>query len=392
MRKNILTNDSERDSLILSIRKQIESHIKTLGLSAFNPEFGVHNGDKAMIRLSHREQRDGFIKRESEALRGKANKLLDYFAYGNEVYPELINPKIMPVKADSEFGFLFRLATTLWSVPVSRGYGRRLRFVVIDQSNGKLIGIFALGDPVFNLRVRDNWIGWSVREREKNLVNVMGAYVVGAVPPYSQLLGGKLLTCLVGSDEVANLFYQRYGDKQGIISREVKKARLSLVTITSALGRSSMYNRIKLPGLIELIRLGHTSGWGHFQVPDTTFRDMRRLLAIDGHPYSNGYRFGSGPNWRIRAIRKALEIIGMNGDILRHGIAREIFAMPLAANWKEYLQGKDADCILDRPSVGEITEACLDRWIKPRAMSRPEYKLWSREDIKQLFGFLPNFQ
>jgi len=37
---------------------------------------------------------------------------------------------------------------------VSRGYGRQ-RFLIWDQSNEKLIGLIALGDPVFNLRVRD---------------------------------------------------------------------------------------------------------------------------------------------------------------------------------------------------------------------------------------------
>jgi Druantia protein DruA len=38
---------------------------------------------------------------------------------------------------------------------VSRGYGRRMRFLIWDQSNEKLIGLIVLGDPVFNLRVRD---------------------------------------------------------------------------------------------------------------------------------------------------------------------------------------------------------------------------------------------
>ena len=52
-------------------------------------------------------------------------------------------------------GDLFRAATLLWSVPVSRGYGRRMRYLVMDESNNKLIGLFALGDPVFNLKSRD---------------------------------------------------------------------------------------------------------------------------------------------------------------------------------------------------------------------------------------------
>ncbi len=34
-----------------------------------------------------------------------------------------------------------------------------MRYLVYDRNNDKLIGIFALTDPVFNLRVRDAWIG-----------------------------------------------------------------------------------------------------------------------------------------------------------------------------------------------------------------------------------------
>jgi len=76
---------------------------------------------------------------------------------------------------------------------VFRSLGRRMRFLVRDRSNGILIGLLALASPVLNLSARDNWIGWTVRDREARLVNVMDAFVIGAVPPYSELLGGKLV-------------------------------------------------------------------------------------------------------------------------------------------------------------------------------------------------------
>ena len=71
-----------------------------------------------------------------------------------------------------------------------------MRFLVWDTENGKLIGILALGDPVFNLSARDHHIGWTSTQRKKRLVGVMDAYVLGAVPPYSSLLCGKLIACL----------------------------------------------------------------------------------------------------------------------------------------------------------------------------------------------------
>ncbi len=71
-----------------------------------------------------------------------------------------------------------RYASLTWSVPVSNGYGRRMRFLVFDASNDKLMGLLALGDPVYNLRVRDQWIGWSVEQKNARLWHVMDAYVL----------------------------------------------------------------------------------------------------------------------------------------------------------------------------------------------------------------------
>jgi hypothetical protein len=101
---------------------------------------------------------------------------------------------------------LFRLATLTWSVPVSEGYGRRMRFLVWDDSIGRLMGVIALCDPVFNRNVRDSAIGWGVEDRKDRLVNVMDAYVLGALPPYNSLLCGKLVACLVRTEEVRDCF------------------------------------------------------------------------------------------------------------------------------------------------------------------------------------------
>lgn len=260
-----------------------------------------------------------------------------------------------------------------------------MRFLVIDQSNGKLIGIFALMDPVFNLRVRDDWIGWTVQQRKHRLASVMDAFILGAVPPYDQLLGGKLVASLVGSAEVSKAFDRKYGEAVGIISRESKYSQLALVTVTSALGRSSIYNRMKLPGSMELIRVGDTAGWGHFHVPGDIFLKMRRLLEMDGHRYAKGHGYGEGPNWRLRTIRQALKSIGLDEELLRHGISREVYCCPLAQNWREYLKGEVNECFSRRPSAREIASAALERWVIPRSQRRPEYRRWTLEDTLSRF-------
>ena len=215
-------------------------------------------------------------------------------------------------------------------------------------------------------------------------------FAVGAVPPYSGLLGGKLVASLMASDEVSADFERRYSNTTGIISKEPKAAHLAMITVTSALGRSSLYNRLSLPGLVKLQRLGNTEGWGHFHVPDPVFADMRRLLEMDGHRYAAGYRYGQGPNWRLRVIRESLGRLGMSPAILRHGINREVFAMPLATDWRPYLLGEIDTPGIRHATMASLSDAAMSRWVLPRAERCPEALSWTAEDRVALFQ--PMFQ
>lgn len=379
----------EENPIITQLRNDVLAHINSLRLPTADNEFP----DKELIRYSHAHHRQEVTLHEWQAVGPRINNLIDNFANGNEVVPEHIQPELVPVYSDHWTGYLFRLATLLWSVPVSHGYGRRMRFLVRDQFNGKLIGIFALGDPVFNLRCRDQWIGWNLEDRRERLVHLMDAYVVGAVPPYNQILGGKLIASLIGSEEVSHAFSQKYGTAKGIISGQNKAARLLLVTITSALGRSSLYNRLKLRDaqgnpLVELTQIGETRGYGHFQLSNELFERIRQLLIDENHPYANGHQFGQGPNWRFRVLRVGLKRLGLDEELIRHGIHREVYAMPMAPDFREYLCGRIQEVNLERPSINEVSGTALGRWIIPRSLRNPEFRNFNRNELLNQIGIV----
>ena len=291
------------------------------------------------------------------------------------------------VFAGTRQAHLFRLASLTWSVPVSNGFGRRLRYLVWDGHNDKLIGIIAIGDPVFNLSVRDSLIGWDADDRSARLVNVMDAYVLGALPPYNALLGGKMVACLARTRDIYDDFVRAYGGSVGIISGKKKKARLLAVTTSSSMGRSSVYNRLKLDGIPYLRSIGYTRGWGHFHIPDRLFLELRDYLRGIGHHYSDQHRFGQGPNWRLRTTRAALTELGFRDDLLRHGVQREVFFCPLAANATKLLRtGKGTPDLASLLSVRQVGQLALDRWLIPRSERRPEYRSWKREDLLPLLG------
>lgn len=323
---------------------------------------------------------DAFIKRTWPSLN-------HFFPDGSEVDAACLRPRLELVHSDTWQSELFRLTCLTWSVPVSRGYGRRMRFLVWDDSNGKLIGIIALGDPVFNLKVRDDWIGWTVEQRRQRLVNVMDAYVLGAVPPYNMLLGGKLVACLAATAEVRDAFAAKYARSKGVISKKRKRPSLCLITTTSALGRSALYNRLRLNGKQVFQSLGYTSGWGHFHIPERLFQLMREYLSAANDPYADNHQYGDGPDWRLRAVRKVLSLIGMNPDLLRHGITREVFACELAANARDVLRGLAVEPDYTKlPTVATVSELSRERWLIPRATRRPEFRAWRNDALLELLA------
>ena len=350
------------------IRENILEHLHKLGYEVCDDQLLCpENLDKDIIRdiyVARREERE---KVEKQFVNAKAQDLICYFANGSEICPETITPKLEEIRAGTWQADLFRLSTLLWSVPVSRGFGRRMRFLVWDKSSDKLIGIIALGDPVFNLKARDNWIGWNVRDRAERLCYVMDAYVLGAVPPYSNLIGGKLVASLVASRELNNVFNRKYSKQIGLISKKAKNPKLVLITTTSALGRSSIYNRLKINGNLLYNRIGVTQGWGHFHIPENLFQDLKKLLQSEGHAYPQGYKYGDGPNWRLRVVRAAFSRLGLSQNILNHGIRREVYAVPLASNADRCLRGEVKRARWQLYSTKEIGDFCVQRWMVPRS-------------------------
>ena len=371
-----------------NLKRKLRRHLKGLGFTkSDNGDLQVAGPEKDIVRSLHSVQREDRLKSNREFIGANGGKLLRNFASGAEVDPTKISPVLERVSARTQRSDLFRFASLTWSVPVSYGFGRRLRYLVRDENNGKLMGLIAIGDPVFNLAVRDKLIGWDSKDKSSRLVNLMDAYVLGSVPPYNALLGGKLVACLLRSRELYEDFERTYGDTKGIISGEKKKARLLAVTTTSSMGRSSVYNRLKLDGVQYLKSIGYTGGWGHFHISDRLFAELRDYLRNNNHKYADQHRFGQGPNWRLRTTRAALSALGFKSGMLRHGIQREVFICELATNAAAILRtGKGEPDVKTLISAEEISALALERWILPRAKRRPEYQDWKPDDLVGLFS------
>ena len=340
---------------------------------------------KERIRELHQTAVRHKIERAREGLFRKENELLQSFANGAELDPSKISPTLVEVRPKSEEELLFRYVGLHWSIPVSSGYGRRLRFLVMDQSNQKLMGVIGLGDPVYSLAPRDTWVGWDLSERKQRLRNVLDAFVLGAVPPYSFLLCGKLIAMLVASDTIRSAFKRKYGGAESIIRQKVHDGRLALITTTSALGRSSIYNRLRLQERLLFQHVGFTKGSGEFQFSNGLYGAITDFATKYCDPTAKHLQWGSGFRNRREVIKKCLPAIGLPGEWLYHGVERELFVIPLARNTREFLRGEHCRLMWYRSSEAQIFECFKDRWLLPRSQRDERFKNWQPEEW-QLWG------
>lgn len=341
------------------------------------------SGDKEFIRKQHSDYKKDFFNKNKSFWQENSQLIENALIDGKDLSVKKIKPVLIPIernKSQGKEGKLFRLARFNWSIPTSNGFGRRLRFLVWDSYHDALIGIIGLTDPVFNMKARDAVIGWDKFSREERLVSVLDAFALGALPPYNRILGGKLVASLLMSKDIQYEFSKRYSSSCGIISGVKKKPQLALITTTSVLGRSSVYNRLKLNGKKILEPVGYTSGYGHFHVNDDLFNELKYLVLSIEPEKANSHTFGQGPNWKIRVIREALKILEVDQRHVRHGFQREIFISRLYENSLGYLNSNEDLGSPLTESTDVLGELAISRWMINRSLKDESFKSFQVKD------------
>jgi hypothetical protein len=205
--------------------------------------------------------------------------------------------------------------------------------------------------------------------------------VLGAVEPYRDLIGGKMIAACAVANETADALVAKYTGSTTVIKKETKDPRPVLITTTSALGRSSTYNRISFGGRKLFAPIGYTEGFGHFHFSAELFDSLVEFLRGEGFDV-RGHQYGDGPNWRIRTIRKALEALGLDGDLLRHGIRRQVFIAPRALGWRAFLRGESDYLRWFDLELEGLAAHWRARWGVPRAARDTRYLSHRRETMR----------
>lgn len=220
--------------------------------------------------------------------------------------------------------------------------------------------------------------------------NMMDIIVCGSIPPYNELLGGKLISILACSPEVIRDYTMRYKKQVSEIAsrmkgkKVVRDSRLVYMGTTSlyAIG-SSQYNRIKVPlendRKLEYRKMGITEGYGTVYFSNETSLMFSRILELQDGGKRINHVFGEGTSPRFRIISRGLSSIGIRASaFLNHYSPRIVYAINLAKNTNEFLLGLDDDVDygfdLNNPeeverATQELVDFWYERWMTMRLTS-----------------------
>jgi len=344
----------------------------------------VHLADKESVRQLHEPACRIELALRQEWLKENLPNYLPFFANGAEVIPDRIDPVLVEVTSEYQHG-LFRIGRLLWSLPFSKGYGRRLRFLVIDQSNGKLIGLLALQSPPLSFPARDRLFAYPPGRKTELVNQTMDIQTLGAVPPYSRLLGGKLVALAAASNEVREAYQRKYSSRVTEMQKRILPAHLVALTTTSAFGRSSLYNRLRYNNLLIAESLGYTEGYGSFHLMEL-YPQFRSFLEDRGIPTRGG--FGVGPRIKWQTMVRALDHLGFSSDLLHHGIKREAFLFPLIDSLKGYMEGQTMEMTFRNLPFADLSAYWSERWLLSRAERVDGWRGWQKVNIRDIL--IPN--
>ncbi|MBI3243257.1 MAG: DUF4338 domain-containing protein [Chloroflexi bacterium] len=356
-----------------SLRRKILAHFKQVKQSDSEET-------KDSLRALHEPAVQVELLKNQKWIKANYPKYSKYFADGIDMAPAKIKPILIEVN-DEHWANLFRLARLTWSLPFTRGYGRRLRYVLLDEANEKLIGVLGLQSPPLDFPVRDKLFNYP-EGRKIELVNqTMDIYTLGAIPPYNRLLGGKLVALTAASNEVRQAYSKKYTGAVTEIDKRTLPARLVALTTTSAYGRSSIYNRLNYNNRAIAYSIGYTEGYGSFHLAPL-YPLVCEFLEKSGEVIRGG--FGVGPRIMWQNYKRVFSLLDLPSQLLKHGVRREAFLFPLSSNLENYMSGKASRPVYYHQSFQDLVDWWCERWLLPRADRVDGWHAWDKEQIEHL--------
>lgn len=360
------------------IRSEIIDSLKAQGFSISNNKLFIEN-DNGVIRKAQLKAREEKIKQHLKFLISQNGSIKNYILNGKELQPKNIELELRVVKPNTIEEVIFKWWNLVWwSIPYDRAYGRQMRFILWDKYHDKPFGLIGLQSAPLRMKIRDDYLGINKEDRDWWVNFSMSAQRVGALPPYNQIIGGKMVAMGLASKEIRETYIQKYNNYETIIKKRKLPAELLFITTTGAFGKSSIYNRVKYYNdkLIEF--LGYTKGSGAFHIPESIYQKILQLLESEGINTDRGY--GHGPSRKRQLLHQGFQLLNLR-DFEYHGVKRAFYLISHIYNLKQVIQKKHVP-IYKKYTISQLCDFWKDRW----AIKRSErFNDWKKFDANNFW-------
>jgi hypothetical protein len=278
-----------------------------------------------------------------------------------------LRPKVIVVVGD----ILERLWTVLRyycsSAEYNQAPGRFIKFLMVDDVSGKVLGISSIASDVISISDRDKYLGWTPEDKLKHKMlkhSAIGTTIVPTQPFGSNFLGGKLIAALVTS---------------GVVREEWEKpeigqsnpSKLVGMTTTSLYGGFSMYNSLKWWKPV-----GMSKGKISIKPYEKGYHDwhqwLKQFKKDDYEKAMTQKENVSGPvtGAKMRVLSMIFQACQIKQSDYCHGFCRGVYYSCFYENTKEFLCNKitEDELIIKPLFKGDVNE--IVSWWKPRAISR----------------------
>ena len=353
------------------LRKKTVNILTAQGF-VLNPYIKPHRYEKNVLRNVHQMKRLEQLNKHKRFLLENFSKIQKYSINGWEIEPDKIDLSLIEIKDYKQIESKIFLWWNLiwWSLPYSKPIGRQIRFILWDRYHNAPFGLIGLQSQPLRSSVRDDFLGLSSREDHYWINQSMYGQRIGALPPYNELLGSKMVALSLTSNEIREAYSKKYNNKITLLNKKILPARLLFITTTGAFGKSSVYERLKYNGDKISEFIGFTSGYGTFHIPQVLYEQLIEYLDSQGINVKRGY--GSGPSRKLDLIKKAFRLLKIPNFIF-HNVNRGYYIFYNVENLLDVIH-KNQDPIWYNRPFKQIEKYWKKRWCLPRSNRRVKWK------------------
>ncbi|MCW4044890.1 MAG: DUF4338 domain-containing protein [Candidatus Bathyarchaeota archaeon] len=345
------------------MREKIIAHIKSEGFCV-NPHLVPKCEEKSILRKIHEQKKLEQLTFHRSFLLKNMKIARNHTISGKELNPKRIDLELVEVKPNTiESRLFFWWNLIWWSLPFDKPIGRQMRFILWDKGHNAPFGLLYLQSPPLRSPPRDRFLELTGTNIDYWINQSMYAQRVGALPPYNQLIGGKMVALSLVSNEIRDLYACKYGNRETLMSKRKIPANLLFVTTSSAYGKSSMYDRIVYNKDQVSSFIGFTSGAGTFHISEKLYLELLAFLKENNIETKRGY--GTGTSRKLRLISKALCLLGLP-KFSFHNIKRGYYIFPNVSNLYNVIHFNEKPIWYNR-SFSDLFQYWKIRWCLPRS-------------------------